>query len=85
MPDLTPLPEIDWCARATKLLKVEEALLAGDMVTEARFGEDMARYATANLSQVRAALDEAMRNCREARGVTVKRTRYAMRGRMRPY
>jgi 3-oxoacyl-[acyl-carrier-protein] synthase III len=76
---------LDWCARAVKLRKVEEALLMGEMVTEARFGEDMARYANASLADVKKALDEAIRNCQISRGETPKRTRYAMSGRMRPY
>ncbi len=76
---------VDWCARAVKLRKVEEALLMGDMVTEARFGEDMTRYANASLDEVKKALDEAIRKCQISRGERPKRTRYAMSGRMRPY
>ncbi|MFC5760532.1 hypothetical protein [Rhizobium sp. GCM10022189] len=76
---------VDWCARAIKLRKVEEALLSGEMVTEARFGEDMARYANAKLDDVKRALDEAIRNCQLSRGETPKRKRFAIRGVMRPY
>lgn len=77
---------VDWCARAVKLRKVEEALLSGEMVTEARFGADMARYATAKLSEVQSALNYAIKQCQISRGEKPKRTRYAMRGRMsRPY
>jgi hypothetical protein len=76
---------VDWCARAVKLRKVEEAILTGDMVTEARFGEDMAKYANANIGDVKRALDEAIRNCQISRGEVPKRTRYAISGRMRPY
>jgi hypothetical protein len=68
-----------------KLRKVEEAILCGEMVTEARFGEDMAKYASANLAEVKRALDEAIRNCQKSRGEVPTRTRYAIRGRMRPY
>lgn len=78
----TPIPVIDWCARATKLLAVEEALLAGDIVTEARFGEDSTRFATMKLSDVKTALNEAMKNCLIARGQAPTRTRFAIRGRM---
>lgn len=76
---------IDWCARAVKLRKVEEALLMGEMVTENRFDQDMVRYANAGLNEVRRALDEAIRKCQIARGITPARTRYAVSGRMRPY
>lgn len=76
---------VDWCARAVKLRRVEEALLMGEMVTEARFGEDMARYAGAKLSEVKAELETALRNCAIARGERPRRTRYAVRGVMRPY
>ncbi|WP_108459186.1 hypothetical protein [Devosia naphthalenivorans] len=77
---------IDWCARAVLLRKVEEALLTGEMVTEARFGADMTRFANASLADVTKALNEAMRNCQISRGEKPRRTRYAMRGRMtRPY
>ncbi|KKX24321.1 hypothetical protein [Rhizobium sp. LC145] len=85
MPDEIDPIAIDWCARAAKLRRVEEALLMGEMVTEARFGEDMARYANASLADVTKALNEAIRECQISRGETPKRTRYAMSGRMRPY
>lgn len=80
MPD-----QIDWCARAAKLREVEMALLTGEMVTEARFGTDMMRYANASIAEVRRALDEAIRNCQLSRGERPERKRYAMRGIMRPY
>ncbi|PZU19108.1 MAG: hypothetical protein DI589_22445 [Shinella sp.] len=76
---------VDWCARAVKLRRVEEALLTGEMITEARFGQDMARYANASLEEVRRALDEAIRNCQISRGEVPARRRYALRGTMRPY
>lgn len=85
MTDVTDPLAIDWCARAARLRKVEEALLSGEMITEARFGQDMARYANASLGDVKRALDEAIRNCQISRGEAPKRTRYAIRGRMRPY
>ena len=76
---------VDWCARAGRLREVEMAILVGEMVTEARFGEDMAKYANANLADVKAALDHAIEQCQISRGMRPKRTRYAMRGMMRPY
>ncbi|MBN9056312.1 MAG: hypothetical protein J0H80_21655 [Rhizobiales bacterium] len=76
---------VDWCARAAKLRKVEEALLTGEMITEARFGQDMAKYANASLGDVKRALDEAIRECQISRGEVPRRTRYAIRARMRPY
>lgn len=85
MVDETDPLALDWCARAVKLRKVEEALLTGEMITEARFGQDMARYANASLSDVKRALDEAIRQCQISRGEVPKRTRYAISGRMRPY
>ncbi|MCJ2875614.1 hypothetical protein JUM41_15315 [Rhizobium pusense] len=85
MAETTDPLKVDWCARAAKLRRVEEAMLSGDMITEGRFGEDMARYATASLSDVQRALNEAIRNCQIARGEKPARTRYAISGRMRPY
>ncbi|GHA13430.1 hypothetical protein GCM10007989_05040 [Devosia pacifica] len=85
MPDEQDELAVDWCGRAATLRKVEEALLTGELVTEARFGADMARYATASLGEVQRALNEAIRNCQIARGETPARARYAIRGRMRPY
>lgn len=80
------MPEaIDWCARAAKLREVEMALLSGEMVTEARFGTDMARFANASLTEVRRALDEAIRNCQISRGERPVRRRFAIRGIARPY
>ncbi|MEV4609764.1 hypothetical protein MRBLMR1_004863 [Neorhizobium sp. LMR1-1-1.1] len=76
---------VDWCARAIKLRKVEEALLSGEMVTEARFGEDMSRYTNASLVEVQRALNEAIRNCQISRGEKPARIRFAARGIMRPY
>ncbi len=76
---------VDWCARAVLLRKVEEALLTGEMITEARFGEDMSRFANAKLDDVKRALEEAIRNCQISRGETPARKRYAVRGIMRPY
>lgn len=82
----TPNPlVIDWCARAVKLREVEMALLTGDMVTEARFGTDMTRYANASIADIKRALDEALRNCQISRGETPQRVRFAARGIMRPY
>lgn len=76
---------IDWCARAIKLRKVEEALLSGEMLTEGRVGEDMMRYSTASLQDVQRALNEAIRNCQIARGEKPKARRHAISGRFRPY
>ncbi|WEJ33873.1 hypothetical protein [Devosia sp. SD17-2] len=77
---------VDWCARAVLLRKVEEALLMGEMITEARFGTDMNRFAAAGLETVQRELEKAIRQCRISRGERPKRTRFAMSGRMtRPY
>ena len=76
---------IDWCVRATKLREVEMALLTGEMVTEARFGTDMTRFANASIGEVRRALDEAIRNCQISRGEIPQRRRFAIRGIARPY
>ncbi|PZO78446.1 MAG: hypothetical protein DI629_12155 [Mesorhizobium amorphae] len=82
---LSPIPVVDWCARAAKLHEVETAILGGEMITEARFGSDMTRFSAASLSEVKAALDEAMRNCLIERGQAPRRTRFAIRGGFRPY
>lgn len=80
MPD-----DFDWCARAIKLRQVESAILSGEMVTEARFGTNMTKWATAPLSEVRAAIDYAAQQCAIQNGEKPKRTRYAISGRARPY
>lgn len=85
MPDETDPLVVDWCGRAAKLRQVELALLTGEMVTEARFGTDMMRYANASIAQIKTALDEAIRNCQISRGETPARLRFAARGIMRPY
>ncbi|MBP1852128.1 hypothetical protein [Rhizobium halophytocola] len=84
MADPDPL-DIDWCARAVKLSQVEMALISGEMVTEARFGSDMMRYANASLQDVQWALREAKAQCMLARGLKPARTRFAKRGVMRLY
>lgn len=83
----SPIPVVDWCARAARLQEFEMAILTNDVTIEARFGQDMQRWGlTANLKDVRAALETAMRNCRAAHGEIARRTRYALPGRMtRPY
>lgn len=79
-------PDVNWCERAAKLRKVEEALLSGEMITEARFGTDMVRWAeSAKLADVKTALDEAIRNCAISRGERLGRRRYALKARMPPY
>lgn len=85
MADVDDPLNVNWCDRAVKLRKVEEALLSGEMLTEARFGQDMMRYANASLSDVQRALNEAIRNCQIARGEKPKRQRYAISGRFKPY
>lgn len=76
---------IDWCARAAKLREVEMALLSGEMVTEARFGSDLTRFANASLADVKRALDEALKNCAISRGERPQRNRFAKSARARPY
>ncbi|MBX8803219.1 hypothetical protein HBA92_21050 [Ochrobactrum sp. MR28] len=85
MNDATESMNIDWCSRAKKLREVEMALLSGEMITEARFGNDMAKYASASLADVRRALQEATEKCKLTLGERPRPTRYAMRGRFRPY
>ncbi|MGQ2906732.1 MAG: hypothetical protein ACT6QU_02145 [Aliihoeflea sp.] len=85
MPEIYDPLAVDWCARAATLRKVEEALLMGEMVTEARFGEDMTRFSNASIGDVQRALNEAIRECQISRGETPRRVRFAKSGRMRPY
>lgn len=85
MNDTSDPLNIDWCSRAKKLREVEMALLSGEMITEARFGNDMAKYATASLAEVRKALQEATEKCMLSLGERPRPTRFAMRGRFRPY
>ncbi|MQB19648.1 hypothetical protein DXT90_03260 [Agrobacterium tumefaciens] len=85
MADVVDALKVNWCDRAIKLRKVEEALLSGEMLTEARFGQDMMRYANVSLSDVQRALNEAIRNCQIERGKKPKARRHAISGRFRPY
>lgn len=77
--------DFDWCARATKLREVESAILSGEMVTEARFGSNMTKWASASLSEVRAEINYASQQCAIQNGEKPKRMRYAISGRARPY
>ena len=74
--------DIDWCARVTQLREIEFARVSGDMLEEARFGSDMARYTKVSASDLAAAIQYAERQCAKSQG---KRSRYALAARARPY
>tara|TARA_R110002020_G_scaffold266483_33_gene481492 strand:- start:8317 stop:8556 length:240 start_codon:yes stop_codon:yes gene_type:complete len=75
----------DPCTKAARLREVRTAIATGDTVSKARFGEDEMAYFKANLDLLDREIVEADRLCAIQEGRTPKRTRYAIRGRMRPY
>ena len=70
---------IDHCAEAERLRGIMTAIVTGDSVQVARFGEDEIRYHKADTAALQRLIDH-----HEARCIG-KRRRYAIRGRFRPY
>lgn len=74
------MPDIDHCAEATRLNGILSAILTGDSIQAARFGEDEVRYFKADTEGLRRQIAYHDARC------SGKRTRFAMRGRFtRPY
>lgn len=63
------------CIEAARLQALYTAIVSGDSVQVARFGEDEVRYYKADLTALRRLIDAAQARC------TGKRRRFAMRGR----
>ncbi|MGV8956140.1 MAG: hypothetical protein ACOH2M_33920 [Cypionkella sp.] len=77
------MADIDHCAEATRLRAILTALATGDSIQSARFGEDEVRYFKGDPDALQRQIDYHERLCA---GPTVRRKRFAMRGRYtRPY
>ena len=73
----------DHCAEAARLRAILTGLATGDSIQSARFGEDEIRYFKGDADEVRRLLAYHEALCA---GPTVRRKRFAMRGRFtRPY
>lgn len=70
---------IDHCAEATRLRALFTAIVSGDGVQQARFGEDEIRYFSADKDELKKLIAEHDAKC------AGKRRRFAVRGRFRPY
>ena len=76
----------DPCDRALRLRGLREALITGQAVTETRFGEDMVKFAAADLPALEREIAAADAACAIARGEAPRpRRRFAMGARFRPY
>jgi hypothetical protein len=74
------LPEIDHCAEAIRLNGILSAILTGDSIQSARFGEDEVRYFKADTGGLRRQIAYHEGRC------SGRRTHFAIRGRFtRPY
>lgn len=78
------MAEKDWCQEAIDLRQLRRDLATGQAVSEARFGEDMVKYAKADPEALNRLIDEADRKCDGASGRKTRR-RYAIGVRHRPY
>lgn len=80
---------IDWCELARKLRATKVAMLTGGMVKKSSLsdGSSVEWSVGSSIEEVNTALVEAERMCAIQCGadVTVKRSRYAITGRARPY
>jgi len=79
------MPDADPCAEAARLRAIRTAIATGDTVSQAAFGQDRVAYFKADLALLEREIARADRECAVAEGRTVKRTRFAIKGRMRPY
>ena len=70
---------IDHCAEATRLRALLTAVVSGDGVQQARFGEDEIRYFAADKDELRNLIAYHEGIC------AGKRRRFATRGKFRPY
>lgn len=80
------MPElIDPCEEAEALRAARRDLVMGQAVSEVAFGEDRVRYGRADLAMLDRMIADAEAKCALVLGQTVKRRRYAMGARFRPY
>jgi len=78
------MAEKDWCQEAIDLRQLRRDIATGQAVSEARFGEDLVKYAKADPAGLDRLIAEADRKCDETSG-KVARRRYAIGVRHRPY
>lgn len=73
------MAEIDHCAEADRLRALLTAIVSGDGVQSARFGEDEIKYYKADTAALQGLINYHTEKC------TGRRRRFAIRGRFRPY
>lgn len=78
------MPETS-CQKAARLREIRTAIATGDTISRAGYGDKQVAYYQANLELLDREIAEADRACAVEEGRAPKRTRYAIRGRFRPY
>ncbi len=74
------------CAKAIRLRQIREDSATGQIITEARFGEDFMKYGKLDAGALDKLIEEADAACAASRGETKPiRKRYAMGVRIRPW
>lgn len=68
---------VDHCAEATRLRGILTAIVSGDSVQQARFGEDEIRYFKGDIAELKSLIAYHEGKC------AGKRTRYAITGKFR--
>ncbi len=76
---------IDHCAEAERLRAVLTQIAEGALANSVRFGEDEVRYHKADKEELKLLLAFHEDQCAAAKGVRIKRRRYGMVARARPY
>ncbi|SMC42919.1 gpW protein [Fulvimarina manganoxydans] len=77
--------DIDPCAEAVRLRQKLSEIATGEAVSSSRFGNDEAKFAKADVTELKKLIAHYERECAISKGETPKRTRYAMAARMRPH
>lgn len=78
------MAEKDWCQEAIDLRQLRRDLATGQAASEARFGEDLVKFAKSDPQALDRLIAEADRKCDETSGRKTRR-RYAIGVRHRPY
>ena len=76
---------VDHCAEAARLRKILTQIADGSLANSVRFGEDEVRYAKADKDELKLQLAFHEDQCAASQGIRLKRRRYGMVGRARPY
>lgn len=76
----------DPCVEAARLRELYTAMISGQQVTEARFGEDFRRWGKGDAGALLTEIQRLERQCSALSGTATKRTGRAISGRYRlPY